>query len=126
MYASNCNVVVWNVRGLNCLARWKVVCGAARDEAAFVVGLVESKLDVVSQCTVYQILGSDYDRFAALPAIGTAGGIIIAWRSSDVQVLAAHVLCFSVSILLKLLDGSSWWFTVVYGPCNDDLRDEFL
>lgn len=63
------NVVVWNVRGLNNPARWSVV----RDAAASVVALVESKLNTVTQSSINQILGSAYDGFVALPAVGAAG-----------------------------------------------------
>jgi hypothetical protein len=61
-----------------------------------------------------------------LAAVGTAGGIIVTWQSPDVQVLGTHVDHFSVSILLSIRDGSSWWLTTVYGPTLEALKPAFL
>jgi hypothetical protein len=40
--------------------------------------------------------GSDYDKFVALPASCTHGGILIAWKSYVCQAIASHVDVFSV------------------------------
>jgi hypothetical protein len=41
--------------------------------------MVESKLAVLDKFTIMGILGQRFDGFVALPAVGTAGGIIVAW-----------------------------------------------
>lgn len=43
-------------------------------------------------------LSSDFDQFVSLPANGSRGGILIAWKSAICQVLCSRVDSFYVSI----------------------------
>jgi hypothetical protein len=93
---------------------------------AAVVCVMESKLDVVNQFVINECFGARFDGYVYLPAVGTAGGIIVTWQSPDVQVLGMRVDRFSVLILLSIRDGSSWWLTAVYGPTLEALKPAFL
>ena len=62
------------------------------------------------------VCGSDFDKSLTLPATGTRGGILIAWKGAVCQVISSGVDNFSVSVIFVGLDGSNWWFTGVYGP----------
>jgi hypothetical protein len=126
MDAKNCNIVVWNVRGLNNPSRRtavRVVVGLA---AALVVCASESKLETISHYVVSESFGPQFDEFAFLSAIGTAGGIVVAWCSEDVHVLSSRVDGFSVSIQLETSTGEPWWLTSVYGPTVEALKPAFL
>jgi exonuclease III len=124
----NLNIVVWNVRGLNDPARRTAVRVAVGEAAASVVCVSESKLHTVTQFDVVECFGPRYDGFAYLPAVGSAGGLILAWNSDDVQVIASRTDRFSVSVQLSRSggDGMAWWLTTVYGPTTDDLKVAFL
>jgi hypothetical protein len=61
-----------------------------------------------------------------LPAVGTAGGVIIAWMSDEVRVLQSRVDNLSVSIELSFHGGTAWWLTAVYGPTCVSLQPVFL
>lgn len=76
----NCNIL----RGLNTGPRRNYVKALVEDAGASIVYLVESKLDVVNQFDILQILGPCFDGFIFLPAVHTCGGIIFAWQSSSV------------------------------------------
>jgi hypothetical protein len=94
----NLRVVVWNTRGLNDPARRSAVRIAVADAVASVVCVSESKLQSVTAFDIVECFGPRFDGFAYLPALGTAGGVIIAWCSDDVAVLATRTDQFSVSI----------------------------
>ena len=126
MDAQNLNIAVWNPRGLNNRARRLVVKAAVADAMASVVCVSESKLQVVNPFVINETFGARFDGFAYLPAVGTAGGIVVAWASEDVRVLSSRVDRFSVSINLSVEGGDPWWLTTVYGPAVDGLKAEFL
>ncbi|KAK1647521.1 hypothetical protein QYE76_065326 [Lolium multiflorum] len=99
---------------------------AVDDAQASVVCVSESKLQSVTQFDIAKSFGVRFDGFAYVPAVGSAGGVLVAWRSEDVRVLASGVDRFSVSIHLVKGDGAAWWLTAVYGPTCDGLKSEFL
>lgn len=78
MNGINQNILVWNIRGLNNRCRGADVRVVAEQATASVVCLVESKLEVVDQHLIGSMLGTRFDGFVALPALGTANGIIVA------------------------------------------------
>ena len=126
MEQQNINILVWNPRGLNNPARRIIVKAALADAMASVVCVSELKLEAVTPFVINEAFGARFDGFAYVPAVGTAGGIIVAWASEDVTVLASRTDRFSVSIQLSVAGGVPWWLTAVYGPTVDALKAEFL
>ncbi|KAF7016373.1 hypothetical protein CFC21_029999 [Triticum aestivum] len=76
----NLKIVFWNVRSLNCPARRIAVLSMIASVSPSVVCLQESKLAVVSPAVVAETCGTAFQDFFVLPADGTHGGIILAWR----------------------------------------------
>jgi exonuclease III len=74
---SSGNIVIWNVRGLNSRSRRDVVRELVTSERPSIVCLQETKLDVISQSDILQILGQGFDYFYLL-ADQTHGGILLA------------------------------------------------
>jgi hypothetical protein len=72
------------------------------------------------------VCGSDFDKFLTLPAVGTRGGILIAWKGAVCQVISSRIDKFSVSVQFAGMDGMNWWFTGVYGPQEDKRKIQFL
>jgi exonuclease III len=120
------NIVVWNARGLNNPARRAVVKVAVVEARASVVCISETKLHTVTAFDIVECFGPRFDGFAYLPAVGSAGGVLIAWASQSVRVLSSRVDSFSVSVKLCCPGGSAWWLTSVYGPNAMDLKSVFL
>ncbi|XP_071681410.1 uncharacterized protein [Lolium perenne] len=120
------NIVVWNARGLNNPARHGVVKVAVAEARSSVVCISETKLNAVTAFDIVECFGSRFDGFAYLPAVGSAGGVLIAWASQSVRVLNSRVDRFSVSVQLCCPGGSAWWLTSVYGPNAVDLKPLFL
>jgi len=69
-----CNILNWNVRGLNNPARRKVVRDLVSETKATVVALQETKLEVVDTTIISEVLGQRFeDNFVVLLAAGTRG-----------------------------------------------------
>jgi hypothetical protein len=64
------NVICWNVRGLNERSHHDSVCKLVRSEHASLICLQETKLSVISDYDVAQILGSGFDYFFLLAVHG--------------------------------------------------------
>uniref|UniRef100_A0ACD5YE76 Uncharacterized protein n=1 Tax=Avena sativa TaxID=4498 RepID=A0ACD5YE76_AVESA len=97
--------------------------GASR---AAVVCLQETKMAVISDRVVRECLGPSYDKFFFLPAIGTRGGILLAWQSCMVSVTHPHYSDNAITARISTGVDHSWWFTGVYGPQNDVDKLAFL
>ena len=128
MSEQSCQILNWNVRGLNGAARRKVVHDLAVDTGCTIACLQETKLAVIQDIVVGEILGQKFtSHYAYLPADGTRGGALIAVDEDHYCITASEFRQFTVTAKLKAhMDNSEWWVTVVYGPQGDQQKLEFL
>jgi len=101
------NILVWNARGLNKKARRNYVRDTILSSKADIVCLQETKVAALSTHLLLSVCGSDFDKSLTLPATGTRGGILIAWKGAVCQVISSGVDNFSVSVIFVGLDGSN-------------------
>jgi exonuclease III len=120
------SILIWNARGLNQKDRRNAVRDVILSTNADVVCLQETKVADMTQRLFLSSFGSSYDKFITLPANGTRGGVLIAWKSSVCQALASRVDHFSVSVRFTEQEGRNWWFTGVCRPQDDDEKVAFL
>lgn len=120
------SILIWNARGLNQKARRDSVRDVIMSVNADIVCIQETKIANMSQHLLLSVLGSAYDKSIVLPAIGTRGGILLAWRGNVCQAIASRVDTFLVSMLFAEQEGRNWWFTGVYGPQEDNEKVLFL
>lgn len=119
-------ILTWNVRGLGHPAKRHLVKDFISSCKVDLVCLQESKLQEIHSSVWRSIGGSRFDSFNFLPAIGTAGGIIIAWDSTLLTGTLVHKGTFSLSIsFLNKIDHSSFLCTSVYGPNARSQKAEF-
>ncbi|XP_073367719.1 uncharacterized protein [Aegilops tauschii subsp. strangulata] len=78
-------------------------------------------VEIVRHC-----LGNKFENFYYLPAVGTRGGILIAWDETVVMLSNPHRTTNTLSALVKPKSGGHWWMTGVYGPQADDAKIEFM
>jgi exonuclease III len=90
------------------------------------VCLQETKKEAISWRMAMSMLGADCDDFVVLPAAGTRGGIIVAWKGSVCKAIDSRMDRFSVPVCFEMVDAPAWWFTGVYGPQLDHQKIEFL
>lgn len=95
---------------------------------ATLVCLQETKLQEISAGDVAQILGAEFSaNFAFLPAIGTAGGILIAGTERFFSFTGVAHSQNTVSVQVKMRDMvESWTCTGVYGPQSDQEKLNFI
>jgi exonuclease III len=119
------NIAIWNLRGLNNPARRNSICLFLSTFKLSLVCAQESKLQSVDSTVVKQTFGPAFDCFDFLPADGTRGGIIVAWRSDCLQLTTRHKGDFSITMdVQSLKDAKSWVLTSVYGP--QEIAKEFF
>jgi exonuclease III len=120
-------IVIWNVRGLNARARRIAIRSLIATTDASIICFQETKLELIYSTIVLETLGSDFDDYVYLPADGTRGGILLAWRSKVVTITEPE---FTVNtITAKVSTPASaipWWITVIYGPQEDADKIAFL
>lgn len=119
-------LVSWNVRGLNSPAKRKALREFVDSCKPAILCIQELKLDTVDQFLIMQCCGPAYVGFSYLPAIGTRGGIILAWDSSVVNI--SNMVCYTnfITGYVAPLEGAPWWLIVVYGPQEDEEKIQFL
>jgi hypothetical protein len=79
MSQKNCNILCWNVRGLNDVVRQDTVNLLVKDTAASIVCLQETKLQNMDLGVVRRTVGAKFtSNFIVLPAAQTRGGILLA------------------------------------------------
>jgi hypothetical protein len=61
-------------------------------------------------------VGRDFDGFFYLPAVGTRGGILLAWKSDVVAISNPHYSNNMITARVGAVGDTGWWFTGVYGP----------
>lgn len=108
-------VLVWNVRGLNRKGHRDAVHDIISEFRPEIMCLQETKIENIYDRILLNTLGSEMDQHAALPAQGTRGGILIAWRGTACRALTTRLNTYSISVLFQTVSGQQWWLTGVYG-----------
>ncbi|KAM3333368.1 hypothetical protein ACQJBY_028445 [Aegilops geniculata] len=120
-------IVFWNMRGLNSRAKRTVVHSVLAPIDPCIVCLSETKLSSISLSTVLEILGPSFSDFYFLPALGTRGGILLAWRGDRVALANPIAGTYHVSATVSLgANTPPWWLTGVYGPQDVDDKIAFM
>jgi hypothetical protein len=82
---------------------------------------------LVDAAIVVETLGPAFDGFSFIPADETRGGILIAWKSSDLAVVTSNLAEFSLTVEVRsLADDKRWAVTSVYGPQSRADKIRFL
>lgn len=71
-------------------------------------------------------LGNKFENFFYLPAVGTCGGILLAWDASVVALSNPHYTENTLTTLVKPFEGVQWWITGVYGLQLDHEKILFM
>jgi hypothetical protein len=94
------SIIVWIVRGLNSRARHDVVWELVSSERPLAACLQETKLHVIDDYGVMQLVGAGFD-YSYLPSSGTCGGIPVAWKAACWAVSNTIHSCYSMSIKIN-------------------------
>lgn len=119
-------LLVWNVRGPNSPTRRNAIAQVVVAACPTIVCLQETKMEIISLEIVRHCLGKRFENFFYLPAVGTRGGISSAWDAVAVLVSNPHRMTYTLTALVKPLEGAKWWLTGAYGRQSDGDKIEFL
>jgi hypothetical protein len=62
-----------------------------------------------------------------LPAKGTAGGILVGFKTLVFEVISWHLFEYCASVVVRnLIDNLTWRLVVVYGSSCEDKKLEFI
>jgi exonuclease III len=113
-------VLIWNVRGLNRKARRDVVRDMVGSTRSNIVCLQETKKAAISRRMVMSMLGAE---FVVLPADGTRGGVLLAWKGSTCQGLNTRIDTFSLSrsslLMREVLHGGLLEYMALKRTCRN-------
>jgi hypothetical protein len=102
------SILIWNVRGLNSRARCYVVRELVASKCLSIVCLQETKLGVIYDFDVMQILRPGF-RYSFLPANQTRGGILVAWCAMVWSACSALAWPFFISVRFKPASKGTEW-----------------
>lgn len=116
----------WNVRGLGGVPKRWSVRECIRKYKPVVIVIHETKEESLSPFLIRISIGCECSEWAAIPAVGTAGGVLLAWNPNDVSKVDEWLGNFSVSIQpVDCALGFEWMFKRVYDPSTPSSRNEF-
>ena len=118
-------IISWNTRGLGSKKKRRVVKDFLRLEKLDVVMIQETKKAECDRRFVESVWTTRNKDWAALPASGASGGILIIWDSKKLRREEVVLGSFSVSIKFALDGCEPFWLSAVYGPNNSALRKDF-
>jgi exonuclease III len=115
-----CNILSWNVRGLNSPNMRLMVRNLLRQWRVDIVCLQETKLEHISRRIVNSVWGCPYVDWCYVAALGAAGGILLMWDKRVVSRLDKEEgECVVACSFKNVMDDFKWAFAGVYGPNGD-------
>jgi len=86
----------------------------------------ETKKSYFDMQFLRKTLPPQLNSFCFVPSVGASGGLLVAWKDSLFQGMLKHMNGLSLTMeFTSKLDGSVWYLTNVYGPCNPEGKIEF-
>lgn len=121
MSVKNCNIICWNVRGLNDGTKRASVRNQITSSGATDVCLQETKITNWTLPLLAETVGNDMaQNVAFLPSNGASGGILLAAFERFFRLDNPHLTANTISASLTMLsDNRVWSLTGVYGPQSD-------
>lgn len=116
-----------NIRGFNKTGRTAMVANAIKANKVDFIGIQETKKSDFHPSFLRELSGNIPFAWNFLPAVGTAGGILIGVREDLYNVVVGDKLQFSLAVMIT--DRKSnfvWKLIVVYGPPYEDGKLAFI
>ena len=127
MNTRNWNILCWNIRGINGSDKWDSVRDKINESACSIVCLQETKRDHFDIPFLRKFLPRRFDKFDFVPSIGALGGILVAWISNHFVGSILEKRQYGLTInFTSVVNLVTWKLTIVYGPCQDPLRTDFV
>lgn len=126
MQVGDFNLVCWNVRGLNSMARCLVVHETLKAMACHIVCLQETKLSQIDRPDVF-LRGLQTQQFHFQTGARHPRGVLVLWDDNYIELHNIQVASFSITGEVKLKQcGSEFRLSTVYSPSRREHKDAFL
>jgi exonuclease III len=122
----NPEILNWNVRGLNDPTKRSTVREFVSELRVNLVCFQETKLAVIDDFVILQCLGPSFDGYAYLPALGTRGGVLLAWDSSVIEITNISIDTHAITGEVRTKDNNRWWVATMYVPQSVEEKIAFL
>jgi hypothetical protein len=87
-----------------------------------VIVIMETRVDPQKLSKTFKLLG--FDNMQHTECRGYAGGIVVAWKTSEVYVNVEIIDFQFMHLLINFLNGPKWNFTAVYASPREETRNE--
>jgi exonuclease III len=121
------NVLCWNIRGLNDRDKWHSIRNKIEESCANIFCLQETKREIIDLQFFRNFAPKRFDSFDFSPSVGASGGILVCWASNHFSGSTVEKHPFALSLKMHSIHSrTSWNLVVVYGPCRQPARDQFV
>jgi exonuclease III len=121
------NAEIWNVRGLNVDGKITAVSDTLKKYCPDTIALSETKKEDFSPGCLKSLANFHDFEWNWLPAIGTAGGILVGVNLGKFEIFSWYKKKYCVMVSLKnKTDKFIWNFVAVYGTAYEEHKQEFL
>jgi exonuclease III len=120
-------ILNWNIRGTNSEKKWLAIANKILESECDIICLQETKRAIFDLQDIKKFCPKKFNRFEYLPAVGTAGGLIIIWNGALFDGHIAFQNDFSISInMTSNITKQSWILTNIYGPSQAERKADFI
>jgi exonuclease III len=127
MNSRSWNILCWNVRGLNDKDKWDPIRNKIEESHANIFCLQETKKESFDLCFIRKFAPKRFDQFDFCPSLGSSGGILVCWASKHFSAILIDKQSFAIHLALTSTHSLTLWnLVVVYGPCGQPARDQFV
>jgi exonuclease III len=92
-----------------------------------IICVQETKCEVIDHKLIRNCCPKRFDSFVYSPSVGASGGILVLWNSAVFSGSLVELQRYGVIVnFTSVHSGESWNLVSVYGPCQGELRDDFV
>jgi exonuclease III len=120
-------ILCWNVRGLNSDKHQRALRSKIEESQCSIICIQETKCEVIAHKLIRNCYPKRFDSFVYSPSVGASGGILVLWNSAVFNGNLVELQRYGVIVnFTSIHSGESWNLVSVYGPCQGELRDNFV
>lgn len=120
------NILSWNARGLGSSTKKRALKEILYHNQIDIVGIQETKLESFSSRNL-NAFSNTVTKWTPKSSNGASGGLLLGINESKFWILNTWIMDFSITVHLKnKFENFEWLFTIVYGPVQYSLRNNFL
>lgn len=97
-YKTKIKYLSWNVRGLGQREKRLAVRQSVLLQQPDILCLQETKLQAIDDVTLKEICGRNMGGFVTLNAIGSRGGVLIAWQPRNYDLIQTEQTAYALTV----------------------------